>query len=109
MKLKISEDESLPIYEDAEGNWFIPLDGEALKDLKKEIQDIIDEEMIKSLREAAIIEHNRSLIQKVLGRPFLYKPFETCYSREDFLKQVDEREEAEYLERVYGIKNPYKN
>jgi len=56
-----------------------------------------------------IIQHNKDLIQKVMGRPFLYKPFKTSYSREDFLKQVEEREEAEYLERVYGIKNPYKN
>lgn len=56
MNLKISEDVSLPIYEDEKGNWFIPLDDEALKDLKKEIQDIIDEEMIKSMLEVAKTE-----------------------------------------------------
>ena len=56
-----------------------------------------------------IIEHNRNLIQKVLGRPFKYKPFLPYKTREEFEKQVDERLEAEYLERVYGIKNEFKN
>lgn len=56
-----------------------------------------------------IIEHNRNLIQKVLGRPFMYKPFAPYETREEFEKQVDERREAEYLERVYGIKNEFRN
>lgn len=56
-----------------------------------------------------IIEHNRNLIQKVLGRPFKHKPFLPYKTREEFEKQVDERREAEYLERVYGIKNEFKN
>lgn len=55
-----------------------------------------------------IIEYNRTLIQQVLERPFKYKPIISC-SREDFLKQVEEREEAEYLEKVYGIKNKFLN
>jgi hypothetical protein len=54
-----------------------------------------------------IIEHNRMLIQQFLGRPFKYKPIISS-SREDFEKQVELRDEAEYLERVYGIRNEFK-
>lgn len=55
-----------------------------------------------------IIEQNRNLIQQVIRRPFKYKSI-ISYSREDFLNQVEEREEAEYLEKVYGVKNKFLN
>lgn len=57
---------------------------------------------------AEIIEYNRMLIQQVMGRPFKYKPIISS-SREDFEKQVELRKEAEYNERVYGIKNKFRN
>jgi hypothetical protein len=41
-------------------------------------------------------------------RPFKYKPIFSS-SREDFEKQVELREEAEYIEHVYGIKNKFRN
>jgi len=55
-----------------------------------------------------IIEHNRKLIQQVMCRPFKYKSIFSS-SREDFEKQVELREEAEYIEHVYGIKNKFRN
>jgi len=54
-----------------------------------------------------IIEYNRGLIQDVIGRKFLYKPIYSS-SRKEFEKELDKREEAEYLERVYGVTNKFK-
>lgn len=62
----------------------------------------------QSMNPTEIIQHNRELIQQVIGRRFLYKPIHSI-SRKDFEAQVELREEAEYLERVYGIKNKFKS
>lgn len=53
MKLKISDDVELPVYEDEHGRGVVFLDEEAIKDLKSIVQDAIDNQMINEMREVA--------------------------------------------------------
>ena len=51
MKIKITDDVALPIYTDKEDNWCIFVDPEILDDLKNEIQNMVDEEIINHMIE----------------------------------------------------------
>ena len=59
MKIKITDDVSLPVYTDKEDNWCILVDQETLDDLKNEIQNMIDEEMLNHMIELSK-QHNIS-------------------------------------------------